>query len=722
MTGARRTCGCGLFLLLVTLAAYAPALRGDFLWDDTAYVRDNPTLRSLEGLWHIWSPAHWGSTPQYYPMVFTTFWIEWQLWGDWTLGYHLVNVLLHAANALLLWHVLRVLHVPGALLAAALFALHPVHVESVAWISERKNVLSALFYLAALSAYLKFLPLDETTDLPRTPRHWSWYIVAEVLFLAALLSKTVVATLPAAILLLVWFRRGRIDLRNIAFTLPLFAWAVVLGTVTIYYERRFVGAWGPDFNFDLAQRCLIAGRAVWFYAGKLVWPYPLSFFYPRWELDTGSFLQMLFPLSELAVVAVLLLLARRIGRGPAAAVLYFMGTLVPALGFVNVYPMRFSFVADHFQYLASIGLLALLAAGAARAFEKARVPAWLAGTAAAGVLGVLAGLTFLQARHYQDAQSLWSATIQTNPQSWTAHNNLGTLLAEQGKLDEARRHFSRAIELRPDAPEPYTNQGILYERQGDPISAARLYSQALRADPRYPEANLRMGRHLARLGRINLAAKYFQSAVVAQPNNPEARYNFAVALAQLGQPQQAKEQLQRALQLAPDHVDARVALAEVLWQTGDEPQALSLLEETVARSPGAASAHYALARLYRHRGQPLRAAETYRRTLEVNPEHLEAALGLAYLLATHPDSSVRDGHQALRWAQHALKLADPADPDYPHYLDTLAAACAELGQFDQAVEHSRRAVELAEKQRPPAVPTLRKRLELYQAGKPLRQP
>src|ERR1700679_623430 len=277
----------GATLLFVTLIAYIPALNGGLLWDDEGHVT-SPDLQSLHGLWRIW--FEFGSTQQYYPLLHSAFWIEHRLWGDTVLGYHLVSVLLHALSACLGGAIVRYLRLPGAWLAGFLFALHPVCVEAVAWISEQKSTLSGAFYLAALLCYLHF---------DRSRRGWQ-YFLALALFVLALLSKTVAATLPAALLVLLWWRRGRLDWkRDVRLLLPWFALSVAAAAVTEYVEQNFLGARGPEFALTLAQRCLVASRAIWFYLGKLIWPVNLTFIYPRWKVDQTVWWQYLFPLGLL---------------------------------------------------------------------------------------------------------------------------------------------------------------------------------------------------------------------------------------------------------------------------------------------------------------------------------------------------------------------------------------------------------------------------------------
>jgi protein O-mannosyl-transferase len=478
----RRLVGAGL-IILITLLAYRTALPGGFIWDDDLHVTKNLPLRSLEGLARMWMEP--GAVPQYYPLTHTTFWIEYHLWQLNPFGYHIDNVLLQALNAILLWAVLQRLRIPGAWLAAVLFAVHPANVESVAWITERKNVLSCAFYLSALLAYLRFYRLGETEasgpdktplseglptphyfrpkvshrtrmtetarsiqtarsrDRRRTPvllegalsepRRWGFYWLAFTFFACAMLSKTVTCTLPAAILLLIWWKRGRVGWRDVWPLVPFCAVGAALGWTTASIEKSRVGAVGMEWEYGFAERVLIAGRAVWFYAVKLAWPVNLTFIYPRWNIDAGQWWQWLFPLAAITVAAMLWVWRRRIGRGPLAAMLFFVGTLGPALGFVNVYPMRYSFVADHFQYLASAGLIAAAVAAAATVVRQRTVRI----ASGVAVTALFCILTWRQGRIYHDPETLWRDTLAKNPDCWMAHNNLGVLLAARGDLPGA---------------------------------------------------------------------------------------------------------------------------------------------------------------------------------------------------------------------------------------------------------------------------------------------
>jgi protein O-mannosyl-transferase len=351
----------GLALFVITTLVYMPVWNGQPIWDDNGHLT-KPELQSVAGLKRIWIEP--GATQQYYPLVHTFFWIAHRLWGNWPYGYHFLSILLHVLSAMLMLRILRQLEIPGARLATALFALHPIQVESVAWISELKNTLSGVFYLSAGLIYLRFR--SQTNGR----RQSTLYAFALGLFVLGLLSKSVIATLPAALLVVFWWKRGELSWKGDFIPLiPFFAFGAASGAVTALVERKFIGAEGADFEFSVLERVLIAGRAFWFYLGKLVWPKDLIFIYPRWHINQTVWWQYLFPLAALGLLLALWLLRRR-WRGPLAAFLLYGGTLFPALGFVNVYPFLYSFVADHFQYLACVAPLTLAAAVIATSISR----------------------------------------------------------------------------------------------------------------------------------------------------------------------------------------------------------------------------------------------------------------------------------------------------------------------------------------------------------------
>jgi tetratricopeptide (TPR) repeat protein len=609
-----------LLLVLATVVTYLPALGSGYVWDDDSHVTDNPTLRSLDGLRRIWTEL--GATPQYYPLVHTTFWLEHRLFGLAPLGYHLTNLLLHALNGLLAAAVLRRLRVPGAWLAAFVFTLHPVQVESVAWISERKNVLSGAFYLAAALAFLRYAPPDAEPGERGSRRSWLAFVG---LFAAALLSKTVTATLPAALLLVRFWKRGRVVRSDVTPLLVPFAMGIVAGLLTVWVELHHVGAVGESWDLGPVGRVLVAGRALWFYLAKLAWPSGLSFIYPRWEIDPSSAWQYLFPVTFALGLGGLFLARARIGRGPVVAVLYFAVTLLPALGFFNVYPFRFSFVADHFQYLACIGPIALAVAWAVSATGRA-APAVrrLAAVAGVGALALL-GLASWQRTHaFADAETLWRDTLDRNPAAWMAHTNLGVLLDRSGRTAEAYRHYALAVRLKPDYSEGWSNLGAAADRLGRRDEAIDDLKTALRLDPTDADAAMNLANVLYSSGRISEAIDAYRRVVAIRPDHAAARNNLGVLLAERGQLTEAAGQLEAAVAARPGFAKAWTTLGETYQRLGRLDDAESAYRHAMAAGAATADLHVRLAAVLEARGLLEAAAQECRAALALDPGNRDA--------------------------------------------------------------------------------------------------
>jgi protein O-mannosyl-transferase len=541
-----------MLMWLATFIAYRPALNGGFVWDDDGHIT-KPALQSLHGLWRIWFDL--GATQQYYPLLHSLFWLEHQVWGDAGVGYHVINVALHAAAASLVVAIVRRLELPGAWLAGFAFALHPVCVESVAWISEQKNTLSAVFALAAVLIYLRF-------DATRARRD---YVLATVLFVLALLSKTVAAATPGALLVILWWKRGKLDWkRDVIPLLPWFAFGAAGGLFTAWVERVFIGAHGSDFALTPVERVLIAGRALWFYVGKLIWPSNLIFSYPRWQIDAKDWVQFLFPAAWIAAGILLWRLAPRY-RGPLAAFLIFTGMLFPVLGFLNVYPFRYSFVADHFQYLASLALI--IPASSAIVTLLDRAPRW-ASLAPVALLFVFAILTAHQSAKYLDAETLYRDTLEKNPASWMAHNSLGNILVQNGRINDAITQYDAALRLRGDIPEPHVSRGLALARSHPPRyeEAIAEYQAGLRMNPDWAEAHVNLGNALGHMGRYPEAIVEYRTALRLKPHLPEAHNSLANALANTGHLQDATAEYRAALDIDPNYIEAHVNLGTTLAQ------------------------------------------------------------------------------------------------------------------------------------------------------------
>jgi tetratricopeptide (TPR) repeat protein len=633
-----RDAGLGALMLCAAVFAYLPALRGGLLWDDNMHVT-RADLRSLHGLWRIWFDL--GATQQYYPLLHSAFWLEHRLWGDAVLGYHLTNVVLHAVSASLVVMIVRRLSLPGAWLAGFVFVLHPVCVEAVAWISEQKSTLSGVFYLAAALLYFNF---DRT-------RRKSQYFAALALFVLALMSKTVTATLPAAILVVFWWQRGRLDWRRDV--LPLVPWLAVgasTGLFTAWVEStpRLIGAQGPQYALTWLQRLLLAGRVPWFYAWKVLWPADLMFTYPHWKVDSGDFLQYLFPLGLAALAVGLGLLARR-NRGPLAGFLFFVGTLFPALGFLNVYPFRYSYVADHFQYLAMLGIVVPIAVwltGFAGRIPQRKIAAI---ALPALLLTTLAAATRQQSGMYRDYETLFRETLARNPGGSFLHNNLGVVLMSTGREREAAGEFEAAVRLTPDSADYHVNLGLaLAQLPGRVADAVTEYQTALRLDPNFPAAHLNLGLAFTSMpGRMQDAiAEYrkattdYQTATQNEPNLWQAHFDLGLAYGQMaGHEAEAISEYQTALRMKPDSALAHFHLGNTFHKMGRLPEAIAEYQASLSIDPGVPEVHYELAyALAQIPGRVPEAIAECRKMLLLKPGDGPGQQLLASLLAFQPDS------------------------------------------------------------------------------------
>jgi tetratricopeptide (TPR) repeat protein len=681
-------------LVTVVLLVYLPAWHGGFIWDDDAHVT-RPELRSWHGLFRIWFDL--GATQQYYPLLHSAFWLQHRLWGDAVLGYHLVNILLHAAAAIMAALILRRLAIPGAFLAAAVFALHPVQVESVAWITELKNTLSAVFYLGSMMAYLQFDRMRQNVEGKRDSlfpvgcstldvrRSFPVYAMALGLFVLGLLSKTVTATLPGALLVIFWWQRGRLSWKKDALPLvPFFMLGAAAGVFTAWVERTMIGAEGAAYAIPFLERGLIAGRVIWFYLGKLFWPAELIFIYPRWQVSQAAAWQYLFPAAALALGAALWALRRR-SRAPLAALLYFVGTLFPVLGFFNVFPFIYSFVADHFQYLASLGIITLASAGLATLLQRRGLWRRPAGYAICGVLlATLAGLTWRQSRMYADIETLYQNTLDANPTCWMAHNNLGQALVSLGRSEEAIDHFRKALEIKPDHAEAHNNLGAALFKKGQVDEAIGHYQAALGSKPRSVETHSNIGLALLAKGQVDDATAHYSKAVEIRPDFEHAHYSLGTALARQGRTDEAIFHYRKALEIKPDDVDALVRLGEALASRGEIDGAIASYQRAIGIKPDHVDAHISLGNAAMARGQVDAAIVHYRQALDIMPDNADAHYNLGVAAAEQGQ-----GDAAIAHFQKALHFK----PDHAESHNNLGVVLARRGQGDQAIAHFEQALQ-----------------------------
>ena len=657
-----------MVLVLATIFAYRPAWNGSFIWDDDFYVTKNRLLTAPDGLRRIWFSLE--SPSQYFPLTYTSFRIERTLWGLRPTGYHWVNILLHTANALLLWRLLTELAVPGAWLAAGIFALHPVQVESVAWITERKNVLMAFFFLLTLLAWARFIDGRNQRAIQRSkadenqrakeltqadkanPPSWRFYWLALMFYLLALCSKTTACTLPVALFLILWLQKKRIDWRRVLQIAPFIVLGLAMGLMAVWWERYHQFTLGPTFAFGPLHRLIIATHAVWFYLAKLFWPAKLTFIYPQWTLEPNNPFSYIWLAADVALCAAIYFARPYVGRSLEVAAAFFVATLSPVLGFIMLYTFRYTFVADHYQYLACIGPIALVSAGLVKLTDSvSHGPRFLS------VLGILIFstlglLTWRQSASYRNSETLWLTTIDRNPGCWMAQSNLGSELLERGDVDGATAHLKESLRLKFDVPEPHNSLTEALFRQGDANAAIAEAHVALNFDPDNAGTHAVLGMALITKGLLDEAIRELSKAVEILPNHSHAQYNLAVALAE--------------------------------------------------------------------KGETVEAIGHYEKAIEAQPDFFEALTNLAWIFATSPDDNIRNGPKAVDLAQDAYRVAGNTSPVV---LRTLAAAYATNKSFDKALEISRRALQSAQQQHNSELAeTIRREMSLYEVGQPYRAP
>jgi tetratricopeptide (TPR) repeat protein len=678
LRSALQCCSPWLLIVVVTFLAYIPAMNGGLLMDDAEHIR-RPDLQTVSGLGRIWFEI--GATPHYYPLLNTAFWLEHRAWGDSTLGYHAANIALHALAACLFVLLMRRLALPGALLAGLVFALHPVCVESVTWIVEQKNTLSGVFYLASALVYLRF-------DRDRCP---SRYCVASILFIAALLTKSVTATLPPALLVIFWWQRGWLAWkRDVVPLLPWFGLSVSMGLLSAWFEQTHSHASGAVFELTAVERCLVAGRALWYYASTALWPVGLVFIPPRWQIDASVGSQFLYPLGVMLILGVLAWFARR-SRGPLAAALLFVGTLLPVLGFLNINWFNFSYVADHFQYLALLAVIAPISAGLARSAQLLpaawRHRAWLGGAMLVGVLGVL---TWRQSAIFRDAETLYTTTIRRNPNAWLAHNNLGVILEQQPSgLPAALGHYRTAIRLKPDHARAHNNLGNVLLRMGRADEAIDAFAHSLSLQYAVPEVHTNLGLALLPAGRADDALASFQAALQLKPDYLPAHLGRAKALAALpGRIGDALGAFRDAVRLQPNDAGIRLEFAMLLASSPKHlDEAIAQYREAIRLVPNSAEAYNNLGTaLAASPGRQSEALRAFEQAIRLRPDYVDAHYNLGALLFDLPD---RIGDAIIHLEQVARLV--PADADAR---TRLAAALLRNGRTKDAVIQLERVVQL----------------------------
>jgi protein O-mannosyl-transferase len=643
-------------LVLAVFLVYEPVWHAGFIWDDEQHLTENPCIVGPLGLKEIWTTA----AARICPLVQTTFWLEHAAWGLAPMPYHLVNILLHAANAVVLWRVLRKLGVLGAELGAALWAFHPVQVESAAWVTELKNTQSTFFYLLSILFFADFILAQRQPN--RGPVRL-WYSLSCLGGILAVASKSSTVVLPVVLALCAWWLDGRWLWRRLWNVLPFVLLSAASSALSVWTQALDIAS-RVEWERSWSERIAVAGMVVWFYLGKLAWPYPLIFVYPRWRVDTASMLSY----APLAAVILLLLIlwAGRQGRAREVcfAFSYFVVALLPVLGLVNHYYVRYSYVGDHFQYLASMGMLALAGAGIARLLVRLGLWRQTAGNVLClALLSVLATLSWQQSLMYRDVEKLYRTTIARNPDCWLArvnlgidlskrgqveeavaqfrqalkidpklpeaHVNLGIALSKRGQVEEAAYHYRKAIELGIDeAYAPYYDLGVILAAQGDDAAAIVYFRKALRTKPDFADAHNDLGLLLAKRGMIEEAATHYQKALEINPNSAKTHNNLAIILAGRGQFDEAFAHYRKALELKPDFAEADYNFAVDLANRGRLDEAIVHYRKALAVKPNYAKAHFSLGLALAGRGKIDEAMAEYGKALQIKPDYAEARRNL----------------------------------------------------------------------------------------------
>jgi protein O-mannosyl-transferase len=634
-------------LIGITVIVYIPALRGGFVWDDDSMLTGNPLIHAADGLHRFWFTTE---PTDYWPITYTALWLEWRLWGMDAVGYHAVSVALHGCEAVLLWAILRRMRVPGSFLAALLFAVHPVNVESVAWITQQKNLLAMMFFLASV---LFFLRSDRSASPGRGPHgdfaYRGWYGLSLLALAAGMLCKGSIAMLPFVLLgLIAWHRR--LAPKDVVRIAPFFLTAAVFALVDIWFQHH--GSTAPIRDASWIERILGAGAALCFYFYKAALPLGLMSVYPQWSVRADNPLWWL-PLLAAAGITLALWRFRRRGSRPALfAWGYFVVMLVPALGLTDVYFMRYSLVADHYQHLALIGVVALAASGLAWGLGALSEATIVVGRLAIGILIIaLAALTWRQCEAYSDIETFYQTALERNPSCWMAENNLGGILILKGDL--------------PDA--------------------IALIKDSLVLEPRYPEAYYNLGLALFKAGHYEEAAGDYGKALELKPLYPEAHYNLGLTLADLGRKDAASAEYGEALRIKPEYAEPHNGLGLILAGSGRMPEAIAQYEQAIKIDATNAGFHQNLGTALSNAGLFEQAIAQYEQALQIRPDYAEAHnnLGVAWAKSNRVPEATAEFEKAVQ-----------ADPGNPAFRRNLGAALQGEGRADDAREQFEKAAEL----------------------------
>jgi len=675
----------GMLLMVLTCVVYLPVLHATFVWDDSFMITDNKMLRSASGLYDIWftnKPA------DHIPVTLTAIWLQWQLWGSNPLGFHVVNVLMHALGAVLLWRVLLRLRLPGAWLAAAVFALHPICAASAAWVSEQKNTVSLVFYLWTVLCYLRF---EEKLSGKN-------YAIALIVFIFTLLTKGSVVVLPAVLLLLVWWKNRQLKKLDFMRLTPFFVLAFAEAVAAIWFQNH--RAIGGEMIQDLnrAGQFAAATRAVWFYLWKAWVPWNIMVIYPQWTIDWRSFVVYLPAVAIVAVLGVAWRFRTTWGRHVLFALLAFMVTLFPVMGFFNMYFLVFSRVADHWQYLAMLVSIPFAVCSVVHFVRKAKWPQSVSVSVAVAVLAYLSFSTWVRASVYQNEETLWTDTTTRNPYAWMAYNNLGNAIGAKQKTDESIKIYKQAVAIKSDFDDAHSNLGnalvAKYEelkRSNNPEAERYLdealdhLQQAVKIQPRMANFHFNYGIALVDKGRTDEGIKEYEAALQIRSGFADCRNNLANALLKVNRPKEALDQALTAMQINPNSPEAHYNAGSAYHALNDVEHAKKEFETALSMRSSLTSAHYECGMMLAMSGRFEESLPHFQAFVREHPddESCHGSLGNVY-------AALHRREEAIAEYQAALKL----NPNDGQTENNLANVYMELEKLPEALEHYARSVKL----------------------------
>ncbi|MGA2241807.1 MAG: tetratricopeptide repeat protein [Verrucomicrobiota bacterium] len=740
--------GICILLAAIIWVVFGQTLCHEFVnLDDDRYVSENPVVQkglTLEGF--RWALTY-GNIGHWHPLTWLSHMLDCQLYGLHAGGHHLTNVLLHAATTVLLFLVLRRMMrlrseasspqvglrsnksigattpqvglgaakrvgaeaaqggVPwSSAFVAAVFAIHPLRAESVAWVAERKDILSAFFFMLTLAAYVRYV---------RRPPSMIRYGAVVLFFALGLLSKNMLVTMPFVLLLLDYWPLNRLSsfslrvlLRLVAEKIPLFVLSVGSCVATALVSEKMTAAHKLPFGLRMENAVVSYVIYLWQVIHPLglacVYPNPTNYL-PVWQV--AGAVGLLLGISGAAWVF------RRTHPWLMFGWLWYLGMMVPVIGLVQISHYAH---ADRYTYLPQIGLYLAMVWAIKDWTVSWRYRRQGLGVAAVIVIAALMTCAWKQTSYWRNSESLWTHTLACTSENYVAHSNLGITLTLQGRLDEAMEHFQKALDICPGYPECHNNLGNVLVKRGQVDDAMAHYQKAIELNPNHAEFYINLGHLLATQGRTTEAIAQFRRAIDLNPDFAEAHCNLGMAFGILGQLDEAVGQYRKAIKIKPDYANAHGNLANVLAAQGKLDEAITEYQQTLELEPKSAQAHFRFGQALQTQHKYEAAETEYQKALELEPGHLPAHLSLAWLLATCPEASLRDGGRAVELAQQAERLDGG---ESPQILDTLAAAYAEAGRFSEAVETVTRALNLTTTNNDNTlIDVLKTRLKLYEAN------